>query len=151
MSRGVFGPMLFFTYLILTVLVYLYVRIQEPDLISHFLKKISLINHKDFQRVSTEAMDAIRAYQWPGNVRQIINALEYAAISCKDSTIEINDLPEYLFKKSAKSEVIEKDYKDRSTIVTALSKFNWNRTLTARHLGISRVTLWKLMKEMDIS
>jgi PAS domain S-box-containing protein len=122
-----------------------------PILASHFLKRISKVNHKNILRISPSAIEAIEAYQWPGNVRQLINALEYAVITCKNDTIEIPDLPEYIL-----NDVLEKadsrtnKFKSREHILFALKKFNWNRTLTAKHFGISRVTLWKLMKEYDI-
>lgn len=122
-----------------------------PILVSHFLKRISRVNHKNILRISPSAMEAIEAYQWPGNVRQLINALEYATITCKNDTIEIPDLPEYIFHDiSEKADSRANNSKSREHIVFALKKFNWNRTFTAKHLGISRVTLWKLMKEYDI-
>jgi transcriptional regulator of acetoin/glycerol metabolism len=43
-----------------------------------------------------------------------------------------------------------KHYRDKDRIILALRKFNGNRTLAARHLGISRVTLWKIIKELKI-
>jgi PAS domain S-box-containing protein len=122
-----------------------------PILVSHFLKRISRVNHKHILRISPSAMEAIEAYQWPGNVRQLINALEYATITCKNDTIEIPDLPEYIFHDIVdKADSRANSFKSREHILFALRKFNWNRTLTAKHLGISRVTLWKLMKEYDI-
>jgi PAS domain S-box-containing protein len=122
-----------------------------PILVSHFLKRIARVNHKHILRISPSAMEAIEAYQWPGNVRQLINALEYATITCKNDTIEIPDLPEYIFHDiSEKADSRTNNFKSREHILFALRKFNWNRTLTAKHFGISRVTLWKLMKEYDI-
>ncbi len=122
-----------------------------PILVSHFLKRISKVNHKNILRISPSAIEAIEAYQWPGNVRQLINALEYATVTCKNDTIEIPDLPEYIFHDiSEKADSRTNNFKSREHILFVLRKFNWSRTLTAKQLGISRVTLWKLMKEYDI-
>ncbi|MGE5238973.1 MAG: sigma-54 interaction domain-containing protein [Chloroflexota bacterium] len=121
-----------------------------PVLIAHFLKRIGLLNHKNLERVSPEAMEVIEEFGWPGNVRQLINALEYAAITCASDTITAADLPEYL-QRGVRPQGSVRRYRNADDILALLSKFNGNRTLTARHLGISRVTLWKIMKELNIS
>jgi PAS domain S-box-containing protein len=123
-----------------------------PILISHFIKKVAFVNQKNIQRISPDAMEAIKAYDWPGNVRQLINAIEYAAITSRNDTIEIDDLPEYLFQQTEQEEYHKRaDYKNRKNLISVLSKHKWNRSLAAKHLGISRVTLWKIMKEFNIN
>ncbi len=120
-----------------------------PIITFHYLKKISHINNKDIRRISPEAMEIITNYQWPGNVRQLINALEHSAITCKGDTVEVTDLPDYVFHMEKKSEGNEQSI-DRQKIQSALILYKGNRTLTAKHLGISRVTLWKRLKEFGI-
>jgi len=119
-----------------------------PIIAFHFLKKISHINNKPIRRISPEAMDILTTYQWPGNVRQLINALEHSAITCTEDTLEATDLPDYVFvdKKTEGNELTL----DREKLQSALTLYKGNRTLTAKHLGISRVTLWKRLKEMEI-
>lgn len=119
-----------------------------PVITFHYLKKIAHINSKDIRRISPEALDIITNYRWPGNVRQLINALEHSAITCKSETVEVSDLPEYVFLEK-KAEVQDKSL-DRDKLVSALAQFKGNRTLTAKHLGISRVTLWKKLKDQGI-
>lgn len=120
-----------------------------PVISFHYLKKIAHINNKDIRRISPEALDIIVNYQWPGNVRQLINALEHSAITCKGDTIEAADLPDYVFMENKKAEGNEQTV-DRHKIQSALALHKGNRTLTAKHLGISRVTLWKKLKELGI-
>ncbi|MDO8746738.1 MAG: sigma 54-interacting transcriptional regulator, partial [Thermodesulfovibrionales bacterium] len=126
-----------------------------PILVSHFLKRISRVNQKNIQRVSSSAMKFIESYGWSGNVRQLINALEFAAITCKSETIDVVDLPDYIFNENKKSLSVndsdERERYDTDLIISTLKKCSWNRTLTAKNLGISRVTLWKIMKELRIS
>ncbi len=119
-----------------------------PAITFHYLKKISHINNKNIRRISPEALESMVSYSWPGNVRQLINALEHSTITCKGDTLEITDLPEYVLqeKKVEGNEQIMGKEKLRST----LTLYKGNRTLTAKHLGISRVTLWKKMKELGI-
>jgi two-component system response regulator HydG len=124
-----------------------------PILVSHLLERISMVNRKRIERLSPSAMEALESYEWPGNVRQLINALEYAAITCKSDTINPADLPEYLFKRVPSSQFPShaKHHRDRDKVIEALGKFGGNRTLAARHLGVSRVTLWKIIKELSIT
>lgn len=93
-------------------------------------------------------MDILVNHSWPGNVRQLINALERSAITCRSNTIDVLDLPDYIFHEKR----IERDDDriERDKIGSVLSMYKGNRTLTAKHLGISRVTLWKRLKEFGI-
>lgn len=119
-----------------------------PVITFHYLKKISHINNKDIRRISPGALDIITNYRWPGNVRQLINTIEHCAITCKGDTVEVTDLPEYVFheKKAGGNDKST----DRDQLLSALSQHKGNRTLMAKHLGISRVTLWKRLKELGI-
>jgi len=119
-----------------------------PVITFHYLKKIAHINSKDIRRISPEALDIITHYRWPGNVRQLINALEHSAITCKSDTVEVTDLPDYVFLEK-KAEVNDRSL-DRDKLISSLAQFKGNRTLTAKHLGISRVTLWKKLKDQGI-
>ena len=118
-----------------------------PVIAFHYLKKISIINNKEVKRISPPAMELIEHYPWPGNVRQLISALEFSAITCKSDTIEPSDLPEYIFNE-IKSESQEKGATDK--MKSALELYKGNKTLAAKHLGISRVTLWKRLKEAGL-
>jgi len=124
-------------------------RVEDiPVITFHYLKKISHINNKDIRRISPDALDIITNYRWPGNVRQLINTIEHCAITCKGDTVEVSDLPEYVFHEKK----VEGNNKstDRDQLLSALSQYKGNRTLTAKHLGISRVTLWKRLKDLGI-
>ena len=122
-----------------------------PLLIDHFLKRYSLINQKGPFVVSPAALDAFESYDWPGNVRQLINALEYTLMTATEGVIKVSDLPDYLLssRTTSKGSTVKAAIK-KDLLVETLNKYQWNRELTARHLGISRVTLWKLMKQMGM-
>lgn len=124
-------------------------RIEDiPVIAFHYMKKISIVNNKDIRRISPQAIDAIKNYSWPGNVRQLINTLEHSAVTCRGDTIELADLPDYVLSDKGGNGNEPADICDR--IKSALSVYKGNKTLTARHLGISRVTLWKRLKELSI-
>ena len=123
-------------------------REDIPLIAFHYLKKISFVNNKDIRSISPRAMEIMVNFPWPGNVRRLINALEHSAVTCKGDTIEVSDLPDYLVHEKI-PEVGESNL-DRDKIMTALSHCDGNKTLAAKHLGISRVTLWKKLKALGI-
>lgn len=125
-------------------------REDIPLIAYHYLKKIAFINSKDITSISPQAMEILVNFPWPGNVRRLINALEQSVVTCKSITIEASDLPDYLVHENRNAPEVNEHHLDREGICSVLSKCNGNKTLAAKQLGISRVTLWKRMKEMGI-
>ena len=123
-------------------------REDIPLIAFHYLKKISSVNNKEIRSISPPAMEILINFPWPGNVRRLINALEHSAVTCRGDTIEVCDLPEYLVHEN-KAELNE-GQPDRDRMNAVLAQFHGNRTLAAKHLGISRVTLWKKLKALGI-
>ena len=123
-------------------------REDIPLIALHYLRKISSVNNKDIRSISPSAMEILMDFPWPGNVRRLINALEHSAATCKSDTLEVSDLPDYLTYER-KTEINESRI-DIEEIRSTLSLYKGNRTLAAKHLGISRVTLWKRLKALGI-
>jgi two-component system response regulator HydG len=123
-------------------------REDIPLIALHYLRKISIANNKEIRNISHQAMEILTDFPWPGNVRRLINALEHSAASCRNDTIEVSDLPEYLIHEK-KTEGNDGRI-DQEEIRSALSLYKGNKTLAAKHLGISRVTLWKRLKVLGI-
>lgn len=123
-------------------------REDIPLIALHYLRKISAVNNKEIRSISPQAMEALLDFPWPGNVRRLINALEHSAATCRSETIEVTDLPDYLGHEK-KTEGSERRV-DHEELRSALSLYKGNRTLAAKHLGISRVTLWKRLKALGI-
>jgi len=124
-------------------------RVEDiPLLAFHYLKKIAVVNNKDIRRISPHALEIMENHNWPGNVRQLINALDHGVITCKGDTVEVTDLPDYILH--AKKPEGNGKHADRERLRSALLMFKGNKSLTAKHLGISRVTLWKKLKEHGI-
>lgn len=95
--------------------------------------------------LSEEAGCALLAYAWPGNVRELQNVLEYAALQSGGQTI----LPEHLPPTFAAGRAAPRR-DERAELAAALDRCGGSRTLAARALGISRVTLWKRMKKHGV-
>jgi two-component system response regulator HydG len=115
-----------------------------PLIAMHYLRKISAVNDKEIRSITPAAMERLKAFPWPGNVRRLINALEHAAATCKADAIDVPDLPDYLVYENRRSPAEGPTNQDE--IRSVLSLYKGSRTLTAKHLGISRVTLWKRLK-----
>ena len=103
--------------------------------------------------LSTEAKNIFLAYQWPGNVREMMNAIEHGLIVC-DSEITPGDLPIDMLTRETSSESNDSlDLKsvERNHIVKVLKFTNGNKTETARLLKIGLTTLYRKIEEFGIN
>ena len=103
--------------------------------------------------LSTEAKNIFLAYQWPGNVREMMNAIEHGLIVC-DSEITPGDLPIDMLTRETSSENNDSlDLKsvERNHIVKVLKFTNGNKTETARLLKIGLTTLYRKIEEFGIN
>lgn len=129
-------------------------------LTSHFIRKFNRLNGKEIHSLSPEVLPILMAHNFPGNIRELENIIEYATAVCKNSIISPNHLPDYLGYAPYRSKRItnEKgmengpswDEVERNFIYEALKKNNWNRTATAAQMGIHKTTLWRKMKRLNI-
>lgn len=77
-------------------------REDIPDMVGSFLRHFrTAMNHSQVETISEEALDALMSYDWPGNVRQLINAVEHAIVMCRGRQITIANLPELMKRKGA--------------------------------------------------
>jgi DNA-binding NtrC family response regulator len=102
------------------------------------------------ERVSSEALSILSSYNWPGNIRELQNAIERAVLVCRGTVIEPEHVPllknekdRTLDDKSLAS--IEKDH-----IEAILGETDWNISQSARVLGIDRVTLYNKIKKYGL-
>ena len=137
-------------------------RIQLPSLrerredisllVTSFLGQCSAVTGKPVAQVSREAMHALTSYAWPGNVRELKSAIESALISCKDTMIQVEDLPpEVLDSRVAQRAVLVDPPDEKSRMLAALDQAKGNRTLAARLLGMSRATLYRRLTELNLT
>ena len=116
-------------------------------LIQHFLKHYSAKHGRNVTRVSAEALGILRAYDYPGNVRELANTLERAVIVADDKRLEEYDLPSGLSAAVSAQRQKEKPPSlselEAAYISETLSRTNGNKTECARILGISRKNLYE--------
>jgi len=131
-------------------------REDVPLLVQHFIDRFNTLQSKRISTVSERVMSMLMWYPFPGNVRELENAVEHAFVVCTDTVIQVDDLPrhivEYFSKSSGRmqSSTPPLENAEAETIRKVLMKNNFKRTMTARELGISRNTLWRKMKKYGI-
>jgi DNA-binding NtrC family response regulator len=128
-------------------------RKDDLQLLTHFfLEQFSRRSGKTISGVSRPAQNILFSYDWPGNIRELENVLEEAAILTSESFIRKDDLPlslkERTFKKSKPSLLLGSVIKDHIQEILTLS--HGNRSKAAKLLGISRRTLIRKIKEYSL-
>jgi len=125
-------------------------RDDIPLLINFFIKKMSIIHGKPIEDIDDDALEALINFDWPGNIRELENAINYAFLRSKrNHSICICCLPKYIrdkkeevtcykFGKGSKNEI--------ENILELLERYNGNKTKVASILGINRSTLWRKLK-----
>jgi two-component system response regulator AtoC len=122
-------------------------REDIPVLIDYFLKRLA--GRGMVKTLDPEAAARLAEYEWPGNVRQLENAIEHAVVLSKDSTIRLDDFPQSLRAEAPGLPAVEPSTDHRqnlmdveiATIQSALTRTNNNLTHAARILGITRRAL----------
>ena len=131
-------------------------RQDIPLLVEHFLTKGLAKARKAITGVSPEAMELLLDYSWPGNVRELINVIDYAMVLCPEGLIQPRHLPAQIFGKAESNgrprgrQGGPRPTVSREALVEALRSAHGKRAEAARLLGVSRVTLWKWLKEHQV-
>jgi two-component system response regulator HydG len=128
-----------------------------PLLVDTFVRRMRLKTEKNITGIAKEVLDVFMQYRWPGNIRELINVIEYAFVLCPEGDISIAHLPaQMLGQQPSHVQLASKTSRKLSTgdmrqgLIQALQAAGGNKSEAARRLGISRVTLWKRIKKFDI-
>jgi DNA-binding NtrC family response regulator len=132
-----------------------------PILVRYFLEKIAYRLNRNVADLTPEAMELLKAYHWPGNIRELENLLErLVAFSSNRRAIGVQDIPNEIafpenpsgtsIRGESKGLIQARDIFERMYILSALRKAGWNQSEAARVLGIHRNTLIKKMAVLDL-
>ena len=136
-------------------------------LVHHFIDKFNLRHTKTIQSISPDALQALEHFHWPGNIRELENAIEYAFIVETSSQLTFSSLPEYLRKTYRRKPSISKQVEttflteemdwekrkedfEREFIVSALRRFQGKINVTADQSNIPKNTLLRKIKKYQI-
>lgn len=124
-----------------------------PLLADHFIEKLNRLQGRNIPGLSQEALSRLMSYHWPGNIRELENAMEYAFILCREGLIQTVHLPEHL-RGSPEAPFLWdggtlRDA-ERLAILQALERNNWKRMATARELDIDKNTLRRKIRQYSL-
>ena len=131
-------------------------REDVPLLAHHFLAKHAETMGKDVTELAPDALELLRAYDFPGNVRELENIIERGVAITTGGSIEPAHLPDDLrelsirtFRKKA-GRIPTLEQQEQDYIVWVLQEAGGNQTLAAQLLGIDRVSLWRKLKRYEV-
>ncbi len=123
-----------------------------PLLVNHFLKLYKKKNKNTIESISPEALRILRKYSFPGNVRELENAIQHTFVMCRNGVILPEHLPESMLDEYYVLEGISDNFKsEKELIIESLRRNNGNRRKVADELGIHRSTLWRKIKELRVN
>ena len=127
-------------------------------LTAYFIRRHSAKLDLPEKTISDEAMDMLRSYSWPGNVRQLENLLERTVMLARGNIINVDDFPEEIklavpTKNKTENIAVGPDLEmmEKAYIFYTLAQTGWNKTQAAKILGIDLSTLYRKIERYDLS
>ncbi|MBO6101946.1 MAG: sigma-54-dependent Fis family transcriptional regulator [Opitutales bacterium] len=123
-------------------------------LVNFYIKKYALENSAGNVEISKDALEVLKNYAWPGNIRELRNFCENAVVLRSSNTIKKEDLDARFFEitdtgaDSIETKTLSKKENDLLLIEKALKQTNGNKTEAAKLLGISRRTLHRHLRNL---
>ncbi|MGO9268879.1 MAG: sigma-54-dependent transcriptional regulator [Terriglobia bacterium] len=135
-------------------------REDIKELAEHFMRKAGLASGREVRGFNDEAMEALKSYPWPGNIRQLEWAMERAVLLGETDHVELRDLPPEVVTPEAMAVAVDGskpiipegswEEHEKAKIVEALSRTNGNITRAAQLLGMTFRTLQYRLEKFDI-
>lgn len=124
-----------------------------PPLVEHFIQQYSQKYKHRVKRISSDAMQRLKHYRWPGNIRELKHAVERAIILTEAETLKVDDFP-LPQETSRNSDDIDKNLRlddiERGVIAKALRDHNGNISQAAKALGLSRAALYRRIEKYGL-
>jgi PAS domain S-box-containing protein len=131
-------------------------REDIPLLVKQVLESVRQDTKKSIRSLSDEAMDLFLAHRWPGNIRELINALQFASVRCEEEKIQRHHLPPEIRNiiaplhtagaPEAPASMPRSRKLDQESVEQALKETGGNKVKAAKLLGIGRATLYRFLQ-----
>jgi PAS domain S-box-containing protein len=124
-----------------------------PLLAEHFIDRLNKLRDKNILGLGHDTLAAFMRHDWPGNIRELENVIEYAFILCRGGLIQPSCLPEFLKVHVCKLpdfQGLNLQDIERRAIWDALERNHWRRMATARELGIDKNTLRRKIQRLKL-
>lgn len=125
-------------------------REDIPELLHFYFERSCSKHARQNLRMAEGVLDRFLVYPWPGNIRELENVVERIVVLTRESEVGVADLPEFLQSDPNPIDVINLDLPpngicfgglEKEVLLRALQQCNWNQSMAARYLGMSRKTL----------
>jgi transcriptional regulator with PAS, ATPase and Fis domain len=121
-----------------------------PLLVDSFLAKLSREHNKPVKALSPDVMDILVNYDWPGNIRELKNAIERCIVLSSGENITTkflqDEIVNFAQNKLAQAEPTHYEHKEKDQLVALLEKYRWNVSKVAAEFGVARSTAYKKLK-----
>ncbi|HUI91812.1 MAG TPA: sigma 54-interacting transcriptional regulator [Chitinivibrionales bacterium] len=131
-------------------------RCDIPILCDHFIERFNTRYNKKIKGMSQEAANALLAHDFPGNIRELENAVEHAFVFCKEPTIGVAHLPQQFRGGAAAaglqsiSHVKDFDELEKLYLQSVLAETGGSKIKAAQKLGVHKATLFRKCKKLGI-
>ncbi len=126
-------------------------RVEDISLLArHYLDYYARKYHKQVTTIAPNAMDKLKRYAWPGNIRELQHAIERAVIMTDSPSLQESD---FLFSRpvsSSSAETLNLDEVEKAAIVKALNLHSGNISKAADELGLTRASLYRRMEKYGL-
>lgn len=127
-------------------------RVEDiPLLAEHYLNYYAKKYHKPVTTIAPEAMDKLKRYAWPGNIRELQHAIERAVIMTDSPSLQETD---FLFSRSLTSgpsaNTLNLDEVEKAAVAKALQMHSGNISKAADELGLTRASLYRRMEKYGL-
>ena len=130
-------------------------QLLEERPFSH--EKNVLFPMKKARSISQSALGVLAAYSWPGNIRELVNVIDFACAVASEPEISMNDLPDQVFHRSVVKDA-DGDFRtsqrltdEAAALREDLRRTGWNVSATARILEIDRTTMHRRMRRLGVT
>jgi two-component system response regulator HydG len=131
-----------------------------PLFADYFLKEAAAETGSKVARITDAAMNILTGYEWPGNIRQLRNAIRTMVVMCDRDALDVRDLPPEIHHvrrltgltraSAADLSGLSLNEIEKQAIIDTLAKTGNNRQLAAKLLGIGERTLYRKIREYDL-
>ena len=124
-----------------------------PLLVDHFMEHFNRLTGKNIAGISQRAIATLMLHEWPGNIRELENAIEHAFVLCREDIIRVACLPDHILPPTALNPIapdLTLKEIERRAIQQALDRNRGKKVTTAKELGINKNTLRRKILRLGI-
>ncbi len=125
-----------------------------PLLVEYFLKMLNVEIGKNIRGVTSDTMQMLMDYSWPGNVKELENSIQHAFLLAEGNEIKREFLPSRILNEvlTEKDDGITSfEENEKRFLIKTLQKCNWNKLQVAKQLNVSRSTLYSKLKKYNLT